>query len=441
MTMFEYVKLNNFKSLKNIELNLLDRYNKPKKMILIYGENGIGKSNIASSFFMLSETLRTMDVRDLMEAFLSEDVDNIKDKEKFTKYLRTRYKDIETIIKENKTVGSDEAMSVEFGFRINNKSGRYILETDNSQIIHEKLEFILSKRKGTYFDITPSKIMINDKIFLDKSTFQSINQSVHKFWGKHSFLSILLHEIQDKSDQFIKDQLTDYFKEVITFITSISCKIKFGSRQERAVIRLPHEVLGDYESGSISIADKDILNKTETMLTSFFKLTNRDIKKAYYKKEIENDRIKYNLMISKNISGELRDIDFSLESTGTQSIIQQLPFMLVAISGFVSILDEFDTGIHDLLVKNLVTSLYNNIDGQLILTTHNTLLMEADLPKDSIYVINELPSNNKEVQCILHYNNKIGDKNNIRNQYLLGKYSGVPENINIDFAQLLQLLK
>lgn len=439
--MFEYVKLNNFKSLKNIELNLLDRYNKPKKMILIYGENGIGKSNIASSFFMLSETLRTMDVRDLMEAFLSEDVDNIKDKEELTKYLRTRYKDIETIIKENKTVGSDEAMSVEFGFRINNKSGRYILETDNSQIIHEKLEFILSKRKGTYIDITPSKIMINDKIFLDKSTFQSINQSVHKFWGKHSFLSILLHEIQDKSDQFIKDQLTDYFKEVITFITSISCKIKFGSRQERAVIRLPHEVLGDYESGSISIADKDILDKTETMLTSFFKLTNKDIKKAYYKKEIENDRIKYNLMISKNISGELRDIDFSLESTGTQSIIQQLPFMLVAISGSVSILDEFDTGIHDLLVKNLVTSLYNNIDGQLILTTHNTLLMEADLPKDSIYVINELPSNNKEVQCILHYNNKIGDKNNIRNQYLLGKYSGVPENIKIDFDQLLQLLK
>ena len=69
--MFEYIRLKNFKSLKNIELNLLDRYNKPKKLILIYGENGIGKSNLASSIFMLSETLRTMDVRDLMEAFLS----------------------------------------------------------------------------------------------------------------------------------------------------------------------------------------------------------------------------------------------------------------------------------------------------------------------------------------------------------------------------------
>lgn len=439
--MFEYVKLKNFKSLSDVELNLLDRYNEPKKLVLIYGENGIGKSNIASSFFMLSETLRTMNVRDLMEAFLSEDVDNIKNKEEFAKFLKTRYKDIETIIKENKTVGSEEPMMVEFGFRINGKSGRYIIETDNNQIIHEKLEFILTKRKGTYIDITPTKTSINEKIFLDKLTYQSIYQSVNKFWGKHSFLSILLHEIQDKSDQFIKEQLSGYFKDILSFINCISCKIKFGSRQERAVIGLPHDILGDYESGTISITDEDILNKTENMLTAFFKLTNRDIKKPYYKKIVENNKINYDLMLSKNISGQIRDIDFSLESTGTQSIIQQLPFMLVATTGSVAIIDEFDTGIHDLLVKSLITSLYNEISGQLILTTHNTLLMESEIPKDSIYVINELSSNNKEIQCILHYNNKIGEKNNIRNQYLLGKYSGIPEETTIKFVELLDLLK
>ena len=78
--MFEYIKLKNFKSLQDVELNLLDKHNNPKKLVLIYGENGIGKSNLASSFFMLSETLRTMDVRDIMEAFLSEKIDDIKNK-------------------------------------------------------------------------------------------------------------------------------------------------------------------------------------------------------------------------------------------------------------------------------------------------------------------------------------------------------------------------
>ena len=115
--------------------------------------------------------------------------------------------------------------------------------------------------------------------------------------------------------------------------------------------------------------------------------------------------------------------------------------MLVAVKGSVAIIDEFDTGIHDLLVKSLITSLNNDINGQLILTTHNTLLMESDIPKDSIYVINELPSNDKEIQCILHYNNKISDKNNVRNQYLLGKYSGIPENNLIDFHALLDEIK
>ena len=60
-TMFEYIRLKNFKSFGDIEFNLLDKKGNPKRLILLYGENGIGKSNLASAFFMLSETLRTMD--------------------------------------------------------------------------------------------------------------------------------------------------------------------------------------------------------------------------------------------------------------------------------------------------------------------------------------------------------------------------------------------
>ena len=139
--MFEYVKLKNYKSFGNIEFNLLDRNNQPKKMVLIYGENGIGKSNLASAFFMLSETLRTMAVRDIMESLLADDAGRLKNSEEFKKYFRMRYKDIETLIKENKTVSSTEPMLMEFGFRINGKSGKYLLEMNDSQIIHERLEY------------------------------------------------------------------------------------------------------------------------------------------------------------------------------------------------------------------------------------------------------------------------------------------------------------
>ena len=150
------------------------------------------------------------------------------------------------------------------------------------------------------------------------------------------------------------------------------------------------------------------------MLDAFLRLTYKDIVRAYYKRTYEDDQIQYQLVVTKRIAGKPRDIDFSLESTGTQALIQQLPFMLVVVKGSVAVIDEFDTGIHDLLVKALATSLYDSIEGQLIMTTHNTLLMESDIPKECIYVINEVESGDKEVQCILHYNNKIGDKNNIR---------------------------
>lgn len=438
--MFEYVKLKNYKSFGNIEFNLLDRNNQPKKMVLIYGENGIGKSNLASAFFMLSETLRTMAVRDIMESLLADDADRLKNSEEFKKYFRMRYKDIETLIKENKTVSSTEPMLMEFGFRINGKSGKYLLEMNDSQIIHERLEYTLTQRRGVYYDITPEKATISTKIFQDRSSYQAIKKACAKFWGKHSLLSILMHESDDKADQYIREQIEENFALVLQFFSRVSCKIKFGSRQERGIIGLPPEILGEYENGEIDRRDEEVLNRTEKMLDAFLRLTYKDIIHAYYKRTYDEEQIQYRLVITKNIAGKPRDIDFALESTGTQSLIQQLPFMLVVVKGSVAVIDEFDTGIHDLLVKALATSLYDSIEGQLIMTTHNTLLMESDIPKECIYVINEVESGEKEIQCILHYNNKIGEKNNIRKQYLLGKYTGIPEEPRIDFCSLLNTL-
>lgn len=439
--MFEYIKLKNFKSFGNIEFNLLDRKSNPKNLLLIYGENGIGKSNLASAFFMLSETLRTMDVRDIMQKILSENPESFQD-EDFARFIKMRYKDIEALIKENKTVSSSGNMYLEFGFNLKGKSGKYILETNNTQIVHEHLEYILVRNKGIYFDITPDSIVINEKIFKTKEALNDIKSSCTKFWGKHSFLSILEHECDDKADDYLRNQLSAHFRMVMHFLSNMSCKIKYGSKHERGIIGLPHNIFGDYYEGRIDVQDEELLNKTEDMLNTFFAATYKDIKRVYFKKEVKDTYIHYNLMITKKIAGEERDLDFSMESTGTQSLLQLLPFMLVVVKGATVIIDEFDTGIHDILVKNLVTSLNQHLQGQLIMTTHNTLLMESTptLPKECIYVINELKSGEKEIECITHYDNKIHRNTNIRDQYLLGQYHGIPEETNIDFNILLNKL-
>ena len=438
--MFEYVKLKNFKSFSDVEFNLLDKTGMPKQLILIYGKNGVGKSNLASAFFMLSETLRTMDVRDIMQSILSKDPESIGD-EDFSRFLKMRYKDIETLIQENKMVESTEPMYLEFGFCLFGKSGRYIIETDNTQIIHERLEFTLAKNRGAYFDITPEKTTISQKIFLENTAYQEIKKACNKYWGKHSLLAILMHESEDKADMYIKEQISDNFDLILEFLSRVSCKVKIGSRQERGIIGLPPEIFGNYNEGTIRNDEEKLLDKAEEILNLFFQSTYKDVGNVYYKRTYKENLINYRLMICKYIAGAKREIEFSLESTGTQSLLQLLPFMLVAVQGSVAIIDEFDTALHDILVESLVTALNRDSDGQLIMTTHNTLLMESDISKESIYVIDETENGDKEIQCITHYDSKIHKNTNIRNQYIQGSYHGIPEKTYIDFNSLLATLE
>ena len=438
--MFEYVKLKNFKSFSDLDFSLLDRKGNPKKIILIYGENGVGKSNLASAFFLLNETMRTMDVRDIMENFLSSN-NNLRSNEEFANILKTRYfREIDSLIKEYKTVGSDEDMVLEFGFVLDGKKGRYILSTNNSQIVHEKLEFTLAKNKGVYFDLSDEKLSISQKIFKDRKAYLEIMSACEKFWGKHSLLSIVLHEANDKSTRFMRDNISDNFKSVIGFFTGISSKVKIGSKYEHGNLRRILEILSDLEEGKIHKSHVDRLDKTELMLNKFFKSTYTDITKLHYKRDIKDDYINYELMVSKNIGNTERDISFSMESTGTQSVLEMLPFMLMTARGAVTVIDEFDIGLHDLAVHNLISSLYNDIEGQLILTTHNTILMRSDIPKECIYTIDEFGNGNKEIHCITHFDNKIHVNTNIRDQYHLGRYYGIPRTELIDFKELLEII-
>ena len=244
----------------------------------------------------------------------------------------------------------------------------------------------------------------------------------------------------DKADTYIKEQLSEHFDTVLEFFNRISGNIKFGSRQERGFIGLPEAIFGEYDEGIIPKTDEPLLDKTELMLNIFIKSIYKDVEKVYYKRVYKENTIRYSLMQTKLLAGKLRDIEFSMESTGTQSLLQLLPFMLVVVHGSTAIIDEFDTGVHDLLVQKLVRSLYSNLQGQLILTTHNTLLMESGLPKENIYVISEIANGEKEIQCITHYDPKIHTNTNIRNQYLNGTYSGTPDLKDVDFQQLLSVL-
>lgn len=435
--MFTYVKLKNYKSLVDFEVDLTDNKKNPKKIVIIYGENGAGKTNFINAFSTLSETINTKIYKNLIDKFIEKNLDKKDNLEILNEFIKNNLRSIEDIINDAKTIDSKENMSLEFGFRLNGKDGKYYIEMGKNSIVRENLEYVLSKNKTQYFDISNKKIYINKSLFNSNKYFVEISDLIDKFWGKHSFLSIILSEMVDKNESYIYTNIPKKLKNIIEYFLSLTTHI--GDE----IIRYKSNI--DFRSDSINKNSKellDFLDSFETYLDIFFTDLYSDIKQVFYKKEYrDDDIIDYKLFVKKQIYGKLIDIDFSLESSGTKKLARFAFILYFYLNkNKVVLIDELDSGIHDFLfscvLKDLYLYLYNKMKGQLIITTHNTTLLETEIKKDYIYLFN-IDSNGKKILIPITEYEREHPNTNFRKKYLKGLYGGIPMIDNIDFDDLL----
>lgn len=448
MYMFTKVRLQNFRSFKDITFDLSDTKNKYKNFAMVYGENGVGKSNLISGFEALIHLMRTMDIRDALDKLLLSEklrvlLESSGDSDVLLTKITSGFRDAESLSQQFRTVDCDEPMSIEYEFIINNKKGSYLVEIEK-EIIHERLEYVLEKNKGVYFDITPERQKINDKVFENVQALAKTKELMEQYWGKHTLLAILFHEKNDKSERYMSKALSDNFLHLISQFLSVSCLNKTGDG-ERGSLLASDQLMTNLEGGTISKSQEQKLDAAAQMLTELFHSINSDNRKLFYKKAmIDDNKIKYKLFLTKYIAGRERDIDFTLESTGNHQILHILPFLLLAMQGNVVFVDELDSGIHDLLIKEIIESALPVIkanNGQLVITSHNTYLMEMSDARSSVYIIKDDDSGNRIVQCIDNSGKgRIYEQNSIRNQYIHGKYEGIPNKFNIDIHKIINFL-
>ena len=218
----------------------------------------------------------------------------------------------------------------------------------------------------------------------------------------------------------------------------MSIHIKNGSNIEKGKISVDKKFISIMDNGSIKINEEEKLNHTEKILNNFFTSIYSDIKKVYYKTEEKDDKLHYNLFIKKQIYGKIIDIDFQLESTGTQKLLRLFPLIISSMKkNNVVAIDELDSGIHDLLTASIVKSLFSDIKGQFILTTHNTTILESDIKKECIYVFN-IDSEGKKILAPITDYEKEHPNINFRKRYLKGMYYGIPIVSDIDFKYILE---
>lgn len=445
--MFTQIRLQNFYSFKDVTFDLSCGSKGYKHLAIVYGENGSGKTNLMSGLGIFIDLMRTMDVRDMIEQILYDQEHPQNSEDTFPKLsqqmLARVLRSSENLFNECRMSGSSDPVRLQYDFLIDGKKGVYIVEFGAEGILHERLEYAIEKRRGVYFDLTPEKKAINKALFQSETLKNDVINQARRFWGKHTFLAIFIHEMSDKADQYIQEGLLKNFLRVLTAFSRVSCYIN-ANNNPHALISSPSRglLLTQIESGSVNKSRVSQIERTARILTQLFRAINGDNKELYYKMDTDgSDRVRYQLRIRKKISGEIRDLPFEYESYGNHQIIKMLPFLLRALLGETVVLDESDSGIHDLLYSKIISEAAPYIKGQLILTTHNTLLLEVRDIKDAFYVLRENEEADRVVVAIANAGDRIFQQTSIRNKYLSGAYGGAPHIKEINFEAMLDIAK
>ena len=439
--MFTNVRVKNFRCFDEFQFDLSTKKSEPKHLIIIYGENGAGKSNVAAIFCALMELLRTMDVNEWYNSLL-EQIASSKDVD-LRQALQRTIRDVPAIVRDFKMADCGDNIELEFKFSLDGKHGIYYIELNQDSVVHERLEFVLEKRRAMYFDMKENDYKIRNTLFVNPAFYDDIMDQAQKYWGKHPLLSIVFYEMRSKAKNYVLESISENFRLVLDFFASVGGAVKRGERSQLFSRSVVPDYLG-LDRGTISKDRADgELEKARLLVKEFLSTINSDIQDVYYDLRPvhgEDSFVEYRLHLKKMISGKVRDINFKQESTGMQQMLGLLNNLLVVTKSGVEVLDEMDSGIHDLAAQKILRELYPTIQGQLIITTHNTLFMDCDFAKEAIYILKEDENAHRTMDCLMDSSvDRIYQKTNIKRKYLDGDYNGVPSVGALDFEKMGRL--
>ena len=434
--MFTYIKLKNFLSLGDVVFDFRKTKTDITHLAIVYGENGSGKTNFIQAFSFLFNSVHSFAYQHNYEKLVSAFREN---DEQINDILRTLslFSDFSEYMSEHRMIDCDEPTEVEYGFMMNEREAVYRLSfTDH--IIEESLYCFTGKQRGYLFQFTSDsngeiKTKMQPELVRQTAYKKEIIEKVNQYWGKHSFLSIITNQSNDKNSKYVKENISPYFLDALKQLKNLFITSKLSQGNERHVrFNETDNILQNLDAGTVSSSEIPIIQRTEEILRDFFTQTYADIKDVEYElTNLEDDKCKYQLYIDKMICGKIRKISFAKESAGTQQVLRIIRSLIGLFFGVTVVYDEIDNGVHDILLTQIIKSLQNEITGQLIITTHNTMLLE-EMDPHSVYVISTDYLGNKDVHCAAEY--AVQTNHNLRARYLKGLFGGIPyvEGINFD---------
>ena len=184
--MFTYIKLKNFMSFKDVMFDLRNGSKGAKKFVAIYGENGSGKSNFINSINLLRRSVDSFEM--LINAEKIKEIVSKQELPKEILEMAIGETDILRFIDSCRMMGCDDETRIEYGFKIGEHEGYYILGFAE-KFLYEKLYYFTGKQRGTLFEIKSENERIvpilSNKLFNNKKVEEEICNEIEKYWGKH----------------------------------------------------------------------------------------------------------------------------------------------------------------------------------------------------------------------------------------------------------------
>jgi hypothetical protein len=383
-----------------IEPDALKKNDRLVKSAVIYGANASGKSNVLLAMLNLQNLVMT--------SIRNQDGDLLP----FEPFkLRTE------------CMSKPSRLSV--FFIKNNVRYRYAVSFDRTKIIDEELYYypnnrealIFERRNTTEFKFTTDKRVQND---ISKRTLSNV-----------LYLSNSAQQNYDKTLEAFK-----WFREDLRIIGARTL-----SEQGEYTIRMLNQGEGSKKAimGSLERADlglKDIVASIE------------DVEPANLPLEILNQipriidtnigkwqKIDINTFhLAKDKDGKEHSISFDFnteESEGTKRFFTLIgPWLNALNKGQVLFVDELELKLHPMLSEHLVKLFhdesYNKNNAQLIITTHNTNLLNDDLfRRDQVWFTEkDADVGNTNLYSLLEF--QVRKDQNILKGYLMGRYGALP---------------
>lgn len=178
-------------------------------------------------------------------------------------------------------------------------------------------------------------------------------------------------------------------------------------------------------AADISIANIEVVTRKVPGQTVHFDL-------VAGKTEVRNEEVEENQLRFSHETGEGRAVfDLMDESSGTRNLLFLAgPVLGILKKGLTVVIDELDTSLHTLLVRELVHLFHrpevNTGGAQLIFTTHDTSLLDApDLfRRDQVWFVEKDQDQASTLVALSEFSPRKNEA--LERGYLMGRYGGVP---------------